>query len=68
VLNLRQLQADLRRAVASLDARAAAGPALRASKMSDTQDRLSRMANEIDSICTDEEQEFCGPTMDIPLN
>jgi hypothetical protein len=67
VLNLRKLQEDLRRAVNNLSSRASLSAAASA-KTSDTQARLQRWAAEIDDICTPDEQEICGPTMDIPLN
>jgi hypothetical protein len=29
---------------------------------------LARWASDIDDICDPDEQDICGPTMDIPLN
>lgn len=59
VLNLKLLQDQLRRAVASLSNREPS------TKVADTQAKLARWDGEIASFC--EGSEICGPTMEIPL-
>jgi hypothetical protein len=67
VLSLKQLRSDLNLAVARLSRQVESGVGPSA-KFSSAQAVLSRWASEIDELCDPNEQELCGPTMDIPLN
>lgn len=65
-LNLKVLREHIALAVSALSRKRAASPAVE-SKLDDTRRRLSQWMTDIDDICTPEEQEICGDTMDLPL-
>jgi hypothetical protein len=53
-------------AVSALSKKVGATTAAEA-KLDDTRRRLSQWMTDIDDICTPEEKEVCGDTMDIPI-
>jgi hypothetical protein len=67
VLSLKRLRRELDLAVSALSRRVdrPGGPS---AKVSAAQTVLTRWAAEIDDMCDPDEQELCGPTMDLPLN
>ena len=65
-LNLKVLRQHLALAVSALSRKRAAAPAVE-SKLDDTRRRLSQWMTDIDDICSPEEQEICGDSMDLPL-
>jgi hypothetical protein len=64
-LNLKELRKQVALAVSALSVRVAKSPAGE-SKLDDTRRRLSQWMTDIDDICTPEEEEICGPSMDLP--
>jgi len=65
-LNLKELRARLALAVGALTKKVGSTPAAE-SKLDDTRRRLSQWMTDIDDICTPEEEEICGPSMDLPI-
>lgn len=67
VLSLKRLRRELDLAVSALSRRVErpGGPS---AKVSEAQSILTRWAADIDDLCDPDEQELCGPTMDLPLN
>ena len=65
-LNLKVLRQHIALAVSALSKRVGSTPAVEA-KLDDTRRRLSQWMTDIDDICSPEEQEICGPTMDLPI-
>jgi hypothetical protein len=65
-LNLKELRNQVALAVSALSLRRASSVAGE-SKLDDTRRRLSQWMTDIDEICTPEEEEICGPSMDLPL-
>jgi hypothetical protein len=65
-LNLKVLREHIALAVAALSKKVSASSAVE-SKLDDTRRRLSQWMTDIDDICTPEEQEICGETMDLPI-
>ena len=65
-LNLKKLRAHIALAVAALSRKVAPSSAVE-TKLDDTRRRLSQWMTDIDDICTPEEQEICGETMDLPI-
>jgi len=65
-LNLKVLRGHIALAVSALSKRVGSTPAVEA-KLDDTRRRLSQWMTDIDDICSPEEQEICGPTMDLPI-
>lgn len=67
VLDLKRLRRELDLAVSVLSRRVekSDGPS---AKLTEAQTLLARWASDIDDICDPDEQDICGPTMDIPLN
>ena len=65
-LNLKVLREHIALAVGALSRKVGSTPAVEA-KLDDTRRRLSQWMTDIDDICSPEEQEICGPTMDLPI-
>lgn len=65
-LNLKVLRQHIALAVSALSRRRAASPGAE-SKLDDTRRRLSQWMTDIDDICTPEEHEICGDSMDLPI-
>ena len=65
-LNLKVLREHIALAVGALSRKVGSTSAAEA-KLDDTRRRLSQWMTDIDDICTPEEQEICGPTMDLPI-
>ena len=65
-LDLKVLRKQLALALSVMSTKVGKTPAAVA-KLDDTRRRLSQWMTDIDDICTPEEEEICGPTMDLPL-
>jgi hypothetical protein len=65
-LDLKVLRKQLALALSVMSTKVGKTPAA-VSKLDDTRRRLSQWMTDIDDICTPEEEEICGPTMDLPL-
>ena len=65
-LNLKVLRKHIALAVSALSRKVASSPAGEL-KLDDTRRRMSQWMSDIDDICTPEEQEICGETMDLPI-
>ena len=65
-LDLKVLRQQLALALSVMSTKVGKTPAA-VSKLDDTRRRLSQWMTDIDDICTPEEEEICGPTMDLPL-
>jgi hypothetical protein len=65
-LNLKVLREHIALAVSALSMKVASSSTVEA-KLDDTRRRLSQWMTDIDDICTPQEQEVCGETMDLPF-
>jgi len=65
-LNLKVLRGQLALVLSGLSKRRGSTPELEA-KLDDTRRRISQWMTDIDDICTPEEEEICGSTMEFPF-
>jgi hypothetical protein len=65
-VDLKELRKQFGSVLAILSARQGSSPDKEA-RLDATRRRVSQWMTDIDDICTPEEEEICGPTMDLPL-